>query len=380
MYLEDVERVPTRHSLVAQTVSILRDRIANEEWGEVLPPEVDLCRHLQIGRNTLRKALAQLTAEEIIAPGRSGRRRRVLRPKRLRKKTARTETILFFSPYPEDRLPARALRQVDELLPPLLEAGYRLERITSKAFDQKRPERSLNKLCNAHRAAAWILHQTSEPMQRWFQREQVPSVILGVPHQEIQLPSVSPDIEATARHAAGLLLGKGHRRAALLTFRTGMAGSKLAEKGFRAAFDRHRPAGATPIVMETRPNVEGTCSAIAALLRARHPPTGIVMERVQMVPTLMTYCGQQGLRIPHDISVISLFDDPAMKYLVPEVTCYGINLQQSMRRVVQCVVRAAGHGFYLAKPVRMMPKLQPGVSVAPPQKGDETRPVEKRSR
>ena len=76
--------IPRRRSLVAQTVDFLRAGISDRHWETVLPGERELCRNLQIGRNTLRRALAELEAERWIGAGGSGRRRRVLRTQPLR--------------------------------------------------------------------------------------------------------------------------------------------------------------------------------------------------------------------------------------------------------------------------------------------------------
>ncbi len=55
--------LPQRHSLIAETAAVLRQRIEAGEWPLHLPGELDLAALLQVGRNTLRSALALLEGE-----------------------------------------------------------------------------------------------------------------------------------------------------------------------------------------------------------------------------------------------------------------------------------------------------------------------------
>jgi DNA-binding GntR family transcriptional regulator len=77
-----MEMIPERRSLVAQAVEILRASIKDGEWERHLPTEAQLRERMQVGRNTVRAALAVLEKEGWITPGRPGRRREVLRRRR----------------------------------------------------------------------------------------------------------------------------------------------------------------------------------------------------------------------------------------------------------------------------------------------------------
>lgn len=60
--------LPQRQSLVAQTVAFLNAQIENGEWRDWLPSERSWCALLQVSRNTLRAALAQMKTEGRIRP------------------------------------------------------------------------------------------------------------------------------------------------------------------------------------------------------------------------------------------------------------------------------------------------------------------------
>ena len=179
--------IPEKKSLVARSVEVLREHIASGDWGTYLPPEVELATRMQIGRNTLRRALSQLTTEGLIEEGCSGRRRRIL-SKPSSEAVPTSHPIYFLSPAQPDRYPPFVLRLIDEIRLLLHEAGYRLQPITCKAFQLNQPAKVLNRLVDQHPASAWILHCCNEPIQRYFSENQLPSVVLGMPYPDTALP------------------------------------------------------------------------------------------------------------------------------------------------------------------------------------------------
>jgi DNA-binding GntR family transcriptional regulator len=66
--------VPFRHSLIDETASVLRRRIAAGEWSRLIPGKIELAGLLQVGRNTLRSALGILESEGLLSKVPGGRR------------------------------------------------------------------------------------------------------------------------------------------------------------------------------------------------------------------------------------------------------------------------------------------------------------------
>lgn len=358
--------IPEKKTLMSLTVGILRKHIEEGAWGEFLPPECDLASRMQIGRNTLRKALEELTREGAIEPGRSGKRRRILLLTSAKQQKSAHHPVYFLTPNNPNSLPGLVLKQLDEARLLLQEAGLRLQLVTSKAYQLKQPEKLLSRLVREHPASAWILHCSTEAMQRDFMRRRIPCVILGVPHPGITIAAVTPDIEAAARHAAGRLIGKNHKRICLLRAEHGLAGSEEAQNGFMQAFGQHASEGAQPMISALPENVESACRVLDRLMRSANPPTAFVVEKAILIPTIMTYLAQLGSLIPQDVSVISLFEDPVLEYLVPAVAFYRTNTRLEIKKLVTTLQMILEQNVSPAPRKTLMPDFVPGKSIAPP--------------
>src|ERR1700722_3327286 len=63
---ETFHYIPQRSSLIDQTAGVLAHGIADRHWESWLPAERSLSRDLQVGRSTLRTALAVLAKKQVI--------------------------------------------------------------------------------------------------------------------------------------------------------------------------------------------------------------------------------------------------------------------------------------------------------------------------
>jgi DNA-binding LacI/PurR family transcriptional regulator len=362
-----MEKIPQRNPILTQTIEILRERIGSGEWGTFLPGEKELAQRLQVGRNTIRKALIQLTSEQLIEAGCSGKRRRILLETKSQPKARSTsgQPVIFLSPYAPDRLPSLTLRIVDEIRPQLNDAGYRLSLMTSKAFRLKRPESLLKKLIHEYPASAWILHQSTEQIQYTFQHLGLPCTILGMPHKRIHLPAISPDLAATTRHAANTLLAKGHRHICFMRASEGLAGSEQALAGFTEAFERFAgDAAYQPTVTPVEPDAASVVRVLRRMFGQMHPPTAIIVEQIVIVPTIITALAQFERRVPEHVSLVSLFYDRTLDYLIPSIAHYHTNVHSEVKRTVQAVIHSIQHGQQFASQQKLMPEFVPGNSIA----------------
>ena len=355
-----MDLVPQRNSLLSATTSVLRDAILSGEWVKELPGERKLCERMQVGRDTLRLALKQIEREGLIGKSALGCRRPIhWRAKGGgRKPLTDTRVIVYLTPHRLEKLAATALAEVDVLRGQLAESGFRLDIVNSPAFEMNRPGKSLEKLIAERKASAWILHQSTEPMQRWFFDHSLPCLLHGLPQEGIDLPFVDLDYYAIGRHAGGFLTGRGHHRVTMIRPGKGLRGLDLAEEGLREAL------ASTPLVIHDGGTLVGLRRQIEILLGTKEPPTALVVTRSSQVLTVLTCLAQHGKRVPYDLSLVSLDYSPFHDHLVPQVACYRIDINHSARLLVKKVLELASSGSTTRSAQAMMPDFIPGESVA----------------
>ncbi len=364
-----MDLVPQRQSLLAQSTAILRDALCSGEWGRFMPGERKLCEQMQIGRDTLRLALKQLEREGLLAPGEPGKRREILAsPAKAPKRGAEKESgmVAYLSPFLLEALTATSLLEIDVLRESLGGAGLRLEVIGSAAFGMARPGKTLQKLVAEHKSAAWVLHQSTAPMQRWFHDNGIPCLLHGQPQEGVELPYVDVDYEAVARHAGGVLIRNGHRRVVLLRPGARLRGLEMAEAGLRSAFASHTAAELDlPTIAYEGPDKASLVAKLAEVLGApRDRPTALVATRARQVLTIVSWLGSKGLVVSRDVSVLALDHSPNMDHLVPDIACYQTDAEQVAKTLHRKVIEVAGAGATARSPQPLMPEFFPGGSVA----------------
>ena len=107
---------------------------------------------------------------------------------------------------------------------------------------------------------------------------------------------------------------------------------------------------------------------LSSLLQLEARPTALVV----MTPTdaLTAYChlARHGLRIPADISLVSLFDDLFMASMTPAPTRYTFNYASFARRLARLVISIATLQGR-PKSISIVPDFVPGASIAAPPAG-----------
>ena len=364
-----MDLVPKRHSLVTETTTLLREAIAAGRWPDLLPGERKLCQQMQIGRDTLRAAIQQLEQEGLVLGGEAGKQRKILTPRGEVKNTtaASAGIIAFLSPQKLEQFPNSLLVEIDVLRERLAGSGYRLEVVTgTKVFTQAQPGHGLNKLTADYAAEAWILHQTTAPMQRWFAEKGPPSLLHGQP-QGVELPAVDVDYMAVGRHAGGFLISRGHREVVILRPHASLRGLDMAETGLREAFVNH-PGDALPTPMTLRESEAGGAAALASkigrLMKSQRQPTALVLTRSRQALTMVSWLAKQRLRVPEDLSLISLDYSQNFDHLLPAITCYRSDPEITAKIVFRKVIEIASSGVSIKSPPAIMPDFITGGSVA----------------
>jgi LacI family transcriptional regulator len=356
-------KLPQRFSLEKQTASVLQEEIAKGTWRDLLPGERSLCDMLQVSRHTLRAALGQLRADGVINSEQGvGNRIALGRPGVGAKAPATQDVGLLVSGALDDLLPKHIL-WIDQLRAMLGERGCRLHTFHGRKFAQREPGRALQRLLAQHAHKCWILLLSAEAVQKWFEKQQIPCVVAGTIYAGINLPYCDLDHRAVCRHAAGLLLGRGHRHMALVIQKSRRAGDVESEAGFTEGIRQSTHTGTEVMIGYHDATAAGIVATVKRLMQ-RHPtPTALLVNNPFHYLTVVGSLVRLGYRVPEDVSVMSRDGEPYFHYLIPAPTHYVIDPRQFARSLLVPVLQLLEGGVVTKRVLHIMPEFRAGQSV-----------------
>lgn len=356
--------VPRRQSLVTQTIAYLNAGIDGGQWTGWLPSERALSETLLVSRNTLRAALAQLVREGAVEPVHgSGNRIVAGGPRRT---SLKSRDVALLTPEPIEHLRPTDALWINELRALLNERGCRLHEFNGRQYFAASPAGPLRKLIRQNPHGCWVLSLSSEPLQRWFEKSRVPSLVAGTCYPGVGLPWVDLDYRAMCRHAAGVLLGLGHRRIALLNRRVRRGGDLESEEGFLEGIRASAHGDAEPLIVRHDPSVERVAHALDRLMQQQRRPTALLVPNPYFYLTVTSRLAQLGWRIPRDISVLSRDEDPFLSFLLPMPSRYAVPAHAYARSLLRPVLALLEGGGVGRRANRIMPDFIRGESIGAP--------------
>ena len=359
-----MQGIPQRHSLVGQAVAYLHAAIAAGQWRDWLPAERTLCEMLQVSRSTLRRALTQLQRDGAIRAEHGAGNRILPRAARPRGRL-RSHEVALLTPEPLERLNPTQTLWIDELRAMLSERGCRLHLLHGRQYFRANPAAALEKLVRQHPHSCWILALASPACQQWFARRGLPCLIAGSCHADVDLPFRDRDHRATCRHAAGVLLGLGHRKLAFVTQRTRLAGDLESEAGFLEGVQRSRHSDAVAVVCHHDATAAGIAQLLKRLLAQKPAPTAMLVANAYHFLAVVSGLAELGWRVPADVSVISRDEDPFLSFLLPAPARYVTSPRAFARSLLQPVLELLGGGAVSQRAVRLMPQFVRGATIGP---------------
>lgn len=133
---------------------------------------------------------------------------------------------------------------------------------------------------------------------------------------DIAIDDIFVDSHAAAYAVTQYLVGRAHRRIAMVAGRGGPQAVRV--EGYRAALAE---AGGTPhVVIEDEFNEAGGLRAAEAVLASGYAPTAIFAANDLMAIGVMQALRDRGIRIPDEIAVIGFDDISASRLVTPSLT------------------------------------------------------------
>jgi LacI family transcriptional regulator len=331
-------RRPGRPSVVCATATALKEWISAGDLEGMLPGELQLKTQLGVGRDTLRLALKMLVKEGWIAPALKGRRRQIqinpASPRNDAKPSVPDVVVL---------LPAAEFYSSVEWRDTqkhLAEQGRTLKFITARMPRFRDPARQLGRIVRKYSPAVWILSSATEEVQRWFARHLVPTLLYGQPFPGVDLPFVTSDWETAAFEAGSQLALKGHQIIGLLESQKHCPGFLGRESGLKRALTADGRK-AQFVVLRDGGSSPSVAHSLESVFRLKTRPTALILTRPSQLLTCYSWLASQGIRVPEDVSIISLASAKWFKDLHPCVCHYRPDFERLSSSLTQRILELA---------------------------------------
>jgi len=356
-------QLPQRTSLATEAAKVIIKMIESGEIKKQLPGERTMAERLQIGRDTLRGALKQLESTGWISGSQHGKRRKILKQViRQADDQKATKRIGMLSPKRIEDMPPTMLTELDNLRDMLSKRGYTLDVHSPGIFHMQRPEARLKAFMEESPCDAWVLYQTSKPIQEYFQKHNIPCIVRGYPHANVQLPHLDGDWRAATIHAASILTRSGHKSIGIVVPDAELEGLKVAQDGLRSVIEGPNINGTLHVIQECR-SASSVIDAFQASLREPIPPTALVVTRSRHVLTLLSWLASAGIRIPRDISLIALTHEYWFEHLYPAISHYYLPPANMARSIMRQLLYFVEQGANEASGHLIIPEFKSGSSV-----------------
>jgi GntR family transcriptional regulator of arabinose operon len=326
-------------SLVRQSADLIRERIEAGQLGPSLPGENELARKLDVSRPTIREALGLLEQEAVVAAATTGVARQVKAGWFGRNKAGPTVRILLAAPLHERSAGFQAgMRQLRERL---ASHGAAVVFQVSPAFRTNRPQRILAKETVGSDCDVWVVVDATPQIEAWLEARNLPCVCVGGSYRH-HLPRTGGEGDQAIRDAAKSLLALGHRR---IVYPLHNAYGVQMVAAFREVLTEHGvqwdEAYHAP---HWKDHAANFFPMLGRMFASAKPPTAFLTLGVRNLLPVLTWLGHHGLRVPEDVSLISMIDDPLLEFLYPQVTTYILDRDKVCHAAADLALRVARSG------------------------------------
>jgi len=294
-----------------------------------------------ISRGTLRRALAIVLKEGLIVPGGRGGRHSVAQSTKRRspgKILAAGDLVRVLSPQPRFIITSQTQIVFQTMSEVLGRHGLHLEFEHHPGLLRlHHPDSALKKITSRPNTAGWVLYRSTQEVQDWFSKSDIPSVVLGGKFPGIPLSHAEFDLVSASRHAAGVFVARKHKRLVFLNVETATAGDMASADAFVAGA---AAAGAYAEIAVYNDTVAGLCRAIDGLLLSDPVPTAFFVAFPNHVPATIGHLTRRGFPVPERAAVISRMDAQLLAEGIPSVARYVTNGELLGRGAARLLLRA----------------------------------------
>jgi len=296
-----------------QLADHLRGEILRGAFGETMPGIKKLVRGLGVNSSAVTDALKQLQVEGILAGQGERRRHRIVQGNSTPPPALRIAFLPFDSASRVEPLNLEVLRI-------LTERGHDPFFTGKTLVDLQIDPRRVAGMVGQTRADAWIVTAAPKAVLEWFIRRKLPTFSLYGALSGLPIAGVLPESAPVLIDLIRRLIGLGHWRILMLLYRgqLELATARLAPM-LLGEMERHGIATGSYNVPQWKDNPQGFRHMLDSMFKTS-PPTAMIIEEVPHLIATLQFCGQRGIRVPEDLSLICMEHRPELDYCMPPVT------------------------------------------------------------
>jgi DNA-binding LacI/PurR family transcriptional regulator len=313
------QNLPHPISLVESAAAVIEQGLANGRWAQ-LPGERALAAELEIGRSTVRKALALLTRDGHLGPPSQGRRRSAgaepaagtsLRALRIALLTNRQSHV--YKPSTQ--------RFLLELKHAIEGVGHELIRGLPDLAAQSRRRNGLSNLVSQHKADVWLINCGTWDQLEFFCQCPKPVLAIGGRSIGLEIAGIGFDQSPGMRTAIRELLKLGHRRIVFLCERFIREAPQPGK--MMVAFREELEAAGVAVSSYNFPEWDDTPTGLQRTLEDLFrftPPTAMIVNTPTVATGILGFCNTRRLRIPEDLSMVVGGDPEDIAWFHPSLS------------------------------------------------------------
>lgn len=362
---------PTRCDLVSQTVRALRSALAEGVWGNLLPGEHRLCSLLHVSRTTLRAALQKLEEEGLIQTA-QGQRRRIVEGQCKFTENFAPRKFGILSSEPLDAISQYAVVLYHEIFRCLRAQQCEVEFYSDRRLHRAVPDKLLRQFVEESRSQFVLLFSVHRGIQRWFQENKIPAFVVGHRYEGIDLPALDIDNAAISRHAAAAFLARGHQQFVLLRPKTDFAGDLVTEDVFVRTLEADKRYQGNVTVLCVEMTREGHNRTFEHFLRLKHLPTAVFISNADCAIAFASRLQSAGMKIPHQVSIVSRESNMALDHFHPDITRYGKSVLTEARKLATLLTCFVTQSLLRPSQDLIMPDFHRGATLGPVPAGLES--------
>jgi DNA-binding transcriptional regulator YhcF (GntR family) len=322
-------------SASGQFAEYLKEQIRHRKWTNTMPGESWMVTHLQVGRGTVRAALAQLEEEGILSPCGQGKRRRIVMSEDAF--ATRRIRVRIFLYEKQDRGDIDSSSLLAELLEAGMDADFAGKSLKELGMQVDRVARYVKQ----NPADAWVVTAASRAVLEWFSGQPTPSLAMYGRHNELPIAAAYPIMVLGQTAAVQRLIDLGHKRIVMLT-REERRKPQLSRPE-QMFIDQLEAAGIAtgdynlPDWEESR---EGLGRLLDHLFRFS-APTAMYFQEAQLFIAARSHLANRGIVAPRDVSLVVSDHDPCFAWHTPIPSHIHWDYRSVVRRVVRWVNNVA---------------------------------------